>query len=181
MLTDRFGHIWPTTLTRRSIKAMEDWKFPVERPDPGATADDPQWVTVDVPLGFDVTSIVEFLRMEIDTDLKFEVLAAWLFPHWQKHTLTIEEAGQTVTLTGRAAFDEVCDAAFVNAAVRQLRDLSLSFFGDTGKVVGEEIQKYLDGRGELVRKTIRVLCESSLRSAGTPAPDTSVSETPPTT
>lgn len=176
MLTDRFGHIWPTTLTRRSIKAMEAWTVRRSMPAAGSSPESPVFEERDVPLGFDVTNVVEFLQLELDTDTKFDVLEAWLYPYWKDHELTVTEAGQTIVLKGREAFQEVCDADFVNRAIAILRDLSLAFFGAAGKAAAEEIQAHLDARSEIVRATIRDLCGKFLKNAGPPTPDTSASE-----
>lgn len=185
MLTDRFGKIWTTKLTKRSRDAIRDWTLKQQvfaTPYvPGQPL--PELVWKDVPLSIRVSDLGELQMLQTDQDTLWEVIAAWLFPQWQHFVLVVDKGlPSEETLNGRSAFDEVCDAGFLAAALVALEQHALLFSsGPWGQMRVQEYEKVKAEQIEVERRKLQKDWNTNSNPAGRNTAESSSSvPTPPT-
>lgn len=183
-ITDAFGNSWETRLSKRGLDAIRDWDVEYETyatpPVEGQPL--PPLVKKTRKLGIDVTNVVDLISLQLNIDDTFELLAAWLFPQWQSLKVQTIVGYEPVILTGREAFEEVCDPDFVDAAMTALVENAKRFFrGRVGQAQNDEYDRLESEIAANLRPAMRQTMLNALKSAGLSMPESSGSGPLPVT
>lgn len=175
-ILDRNGTPWDTSLTRKGVRAIEQWKYEVQVYRPGAVPDDSsdlddpkfqgKWVKVERLLNVDVSNLEQMLQLELSPSKFAEVIKAWLHPQWSK-TMSADE------------FEDLLDPEFQARAVAALGERLRSFY--TGRLGSSAVQELESALERELRARIRQSIESALKNAGPNTPGSSDSGGTPTT